>query len=244
MDHEAWVREMGGRDRAPERRAERPDAVTQIHEPGALPVAEGQPGRQQCWDRLPADTTATLLEKAGKVLTWWAYPEPNGHPRALVIGERGVCRIEPVIRGGVPEYRGERVRLEPGSLRQRSFDHRPPRVGRPKAPAAAAPPSPGTPVERLDLHPEARGILGQFPLEVQDFLQRPFLSGADRQVSADWYYDETHDGRRATLFLALCLYTERDLAVVEGTRTLARGARADQARWPAIECHRARLLPR
>ncbi|MFJ5807250.1 hypothetical protein OG906_29880 [Streptomyces sp. NBC_01426] len=244
MDHEAWLREMGGRDRAPQRPAVGPEGVTQIHEPGALPFEEEQPGRQQCWDRIPAATTATLLEKAGKVLTWWAYPEPNGHPRALVIGERGICRVAPVIRAGVPEYRGERVRLEPGSLRRRSFDHRPPKVGRPKTPAPAAPPPPGVPVERLDLAPEARGILGQFPLEVQDFLQRPFLSGADRQVSADWYYDETRDGRRATLFIALCLQTERALAVVEATRTLARGARVDQASWPAIECHQARLLPR
>lgn len=231
MDHDARRREGAGFDRA----------LTQIHEPGALPVDTAVPARHQYWEGLPGDVTARLLEKAGRTLTWWAGPDAEGRPSALVAGDRGLCRLRQDLRDGVPEFRGQRVRLEPGSLRSRTFDGKPSPDGR-----AAAPGAPGAPVLRLGLDARAQGVLGHFPLHVQDFLQRPFLTGrsADGGVTADWYYDETVETGRTVWFVAVCLSTEHTLTVAEGTRSLARGARPDRAEWQGIRCHEARLAPR
>ncbi len=228
MDQDAWRREDPGHARA----------VTQIHEPGALPVEAGIPARHEYWERLPEDVRARLLEKAGRTLTWWAGPDAHGRPSAVMAGDRGLCRVGQVLRDGVAEFRGQRVRVEPGSLRSRTFDGRPSADGR-----AAAPGRPGAPVLRLELGAQAQGVLGHFPLPVQDFLQRPFLAG-DTRVTADWYYDETEEPGRTTWFVAVVLSTEHTLAVAEGTRTLARGARPDQAEWHGIQCYQARLAAR
>ncbi len=258
---EAWRREFAGRDRMPERRrprrteqhaegrADRPEGTTQIHEPGPLPVDPGTPDRDGCWQRLPADVRAKTLEKAGTVLLWWARLTYDGAPFAVVVGDRGLCRVHPVeptgpTGGGAAagrgwEYRGERVRLEPGTLRTRSFDGRPAAAG-----GHLAPGRPGAPVERLVLDPpEAQDVLGHFPLDVQDFLQRPFLAG-NRSVTADWYYYEIVEQAHEDLFVTLCLSTDRHLTAIEARRILARGATPDRARWRGITCHQARLLPR
>ncbi|MEU2453062.1 hypothetical protein ABZ605_23650 [Streptomyces sp. NPDC012765] len=229
MDIDAWRREDPELTRA----------VTQIHEPGALPVDAGIPARHAYWELLPGDVRARLLEKAGRCLTWWAGPNAEGRPSAVVVGDRGLCRVGQVQQGeAAAEYRGQRARVEPGSLRSRTFDGRPVPEGR-----AVAPGLPGVPVLRLDLVPEAQGVLGHFPLPVQDFLQRPFVGG-DAAVTADWYYDETVEPERTTWFVVLVLSTGDALALAEGTRTLDRGARPDRAEWHGIQCHRARLIPR
>ncbi|WP_329388805.1 hypothetical protein OG625_34475 [Streptomyces sp. NBC_01351] len=246
VDHNARRREgLEGRKGRGGPRSEYDLAVTQIHEPGALPVDSEIPARHQYWELLPGDARARLLEKAGRTLTWWAGPDGHGRPAALVVGDRGLCRLRQEPRDGAPEFRGQRVRVEPGSLRSRSFDGGPSPDGR-----AAAPGVPGAPVLRLDLVAGAQGVIGHFPLPVQDFLQRPFLSGRSGggggggDVTADWYYDETVEEARTTWFVALCLSTENTLTVAEGTRTLARGARPDRAEWQGIQCHQARLTPR
>ncbi|WP_328761821.1 MULTISPECIES: hypothetical protein [unclassified Streptomyces] len=264
----AWEQEFAGRDRMPEHRdrlpeqrdrlpghgdrpavdrvdrSEHSEGVTQIHEPGSLPVDPRTPDRQRCWELLPADTRAKTTEKAGRSLVWWARLYSDGAPFAVVFGDRGLCRVEPVYRNGrAEEHRGERSRVEPGSLRTRSFDARSPRPGGP-ATATGGPGGPGALVERLVLDPpEAQGVLGHFPLDVQDFLQRPFL--ADRRtVRADWYYEETVETAHTTLFLMLCLSSDRHVTAVEARRTLDRGATPDRARWQALTCHQARLIPR
>lgn len=266
----AWEQEFAGRDRMPERRdrmperrdqmpGDRPPAdpvradrlpatrpehsggVTQIHEPGALPVDAGVPAREGCWELLPGDVRAKTLEKAGRSLVWWARVYDDGAPFAVVFGDRGLCRVQPVYRGGRAEgHRGERSRVEPGSLLTRSFDGRPAQAGG----GAAAPGRPGAPVERLVLDPpEAQGVLGHFPLDVQDFLQRPFL--ADRRtVTAEWYYEETIEPAHTGLFVLLCLSTDRHVTAIEARRTLDRGATPDRARWHSLTCHQARLTPR
>ncbi|MFE5539286.1 hypothetical protein [Streptomyces sp. NPDC056492] len=266
MDATAWEREFGGRDRMPGRREqlpaprdrmpgdrlpgdrlpagrdEDPGGVTQIHEPGALPVDPEFPLRDAAWEMLPQEVRAKTLEKAGRTLVWWARLYADRTPFALVLGERGLCRVEPVYRDGrAAEHRGERARVEPGSLVSRSFDGLPPKAG---GAGTAAPGLPGAPVERLVLDPpDAQGVLGHFPLGVQDFLQRPFL--ADRRtVTAEWYYEETVEPARTGLFVLLCLSTDRHVTAVEARRTLERGATPDRARWHALTCHRARLGPR
>ncbi|MFJ7589030.1 hypothetical protein ACIQZO_16945 [Streptomyces sp. NPDC097617] len=228
MDIDAWRREDPELTRA----------VTQIHEPGALPVDAAVPARHAYWELLPQDVRARLLEKAGRCLTWWAGPNCDGLPSAVVVGDRGLCRVGQVRADGAAEFRGQRARVEPGSLHSRSYDGRPAPDGR-----TAAPGLPGAPVLRLDLVPEAQGVLGHFPLPVQDFLQRPFV-GRDARVTADWYYDESVEPERTTWFVSLVLSGDRALALAEGTRTLDRGARPDQARWHGIQYHRARLAPR
>ncbi|MFD6972879.1 hypothetical protein [Streptomyces sp. NPDC059979] len=228
MDQDAWRREDPGHTRA----------VTQIHEPGALPVEAEIPARHAYWELLPEDVRTRLTEKAGRPLTWWAGPDADGRPSAVMVGDRGLCRVGQVLRDGVAEFRGQRVRVEPGSLRSRSFDGRPSPDGR-----AAAPGLPGAAVLRLELGTQAQGVLGHFPLPVQDFLQRPFLADGAR-VTADWYYDETVEPGQTTWFVAFVLSTDHVLASAEGTRTLARGARPDRAEWHGIRCHQARLAPR
>ncbi len=162
MDIAAWRREDPELTRA----------VTQIHEPGALPVDAGIPARHAYGELLPGDVRARLLEKAGRCLTWWAGPDAEGRPYAVVVGDRGLCRVGQVQQGEPAEYRGQRARVEPGSLRSRTFDGRSAPEGR-----AVAPGLPGAPGLRLDLVPEAQGVLGHSPLPVQDFLRRPFAGG-------------------------------------------------------------------
>ncbi|MFD0265594.1 hypothetical protein ACFVGY_03225 [Streptomyces sp. NPDC127106] len=252
---EAWRREFAGRDRLPARgpsqdrpaaRAEQPEGLTQIHEPGPLPVDPELPARDVCWERLPDDVRARTLEKAGTVLLWWAHLTEDGAPFAVVLGDRGLCRVRPRpaerLGGGSSapawEYRGERVRLEPGTLRSRSFGSGPAAAGS----GPAAPGRPGAPVERLVLDPaEAQDVLGHFPLDVQDFLQRPFLAG-NRAVRADWYYLETTEPEHTGLFLVMCLTDDRHVTAIEARRTLARGATPDRARWHDVTCHQARLV--
>ncbi|MGW6406388.1 hypothetical protein ACWF95_04425 [Streptomyces vinaceus] len=232
-------------DRPPAGRGEGSEGVTQIHEPGALPVDPESPDRMRAWQLLPDDVRAKTSEKAGRSLVWWARVYSDGVPFAVVFGDRGLCRVEPVYRDGrAAEHRGERARVEPGSLVTRSFDGRPRQAGGAAGAGAAAPGRPGAPVERLVLDPpEAQGVLGHFPLDVQDFLQRPFL--ADRRtVTAEWYYEETVEPGHTDLFVLLCLSTDRHVTAVEARRTLDRGATPDRARWHAITCHRARLTPR
>ncbi|MFI6144111.1 hypothetical protein [Streptomyces sp. NPDC051109] len=232
----------GRQDRPAAGRGEDPGGVTQIHEPGSLPVDPETPDRRRAWELLPDDVRAKTLEKAGRSLVWWARVYSDGAPFALVLGDRGLCRVQPVYRDGrAQEHRGERVRVEPGSLRTRSFDAGPPRAG---GGAPSAPGRPGAPVERLALDPpEAQGVLGHFPLDVQDFLQRPFL--ADRRtVTAEWYYEETVEPAHTGLFVLLCLSTDRHVTAIEASRTLEPGATPDRARWHALTCHQARLVPR
>ncbi|MFK0253873.1 hypothetical protein [Streptomyces sp. NPDC090445] len=262
---EAWRREFAARDRMPEprgadrlpgqrpqdgraaaraaARAEQPEGLTQIHEPGPLPVAPDLPDREVCWERLPADVRGKTLEKAGTVLLWWAHLTEDGDPFAVVLGDRGLCRVQPTPAAGrARDFRGERVRLEPGTLRSRPFGG-----GTAAAAAAGSPAAPGRPgarVERLRLDPaEAQDVLGHFPLDVQDFLQRPFLAG-NRSVRADWYYLESVEPDQTALFLVMCLTDDRHVTAVEARRTLAPGATPDRARWHGITCHQARLVPR
>ncbi|MEU8840156.1 hypothetical protein AB0D97_13635 [Streptomyces roseus] len=255
MDEKAWEREFAGRDRLPEHRDRMaagrlpagrdggPGGTTQIHEPGSLPVDPESPDRLRAWELLPDDVRARTLEKAGRSLVWWARIYADGAPFAVVFGDRGLCRVEPVYRGGrAEEHRGERVRVESGSLLTRSFDARLPRAGGGGSPAA--PGLPGATVERLVLDPpEARGVLGHFPLDVQDFLQRPFLAGR-QAVKAEWYYEETVEPARTGLFVLLCLSTDRHVTAVEARRTLERGATPDRAHWHELTCHQARLVAR
>ncbi|MET9881867.1 hypothetical protein ABZZ20_01660 [Streptomyces sp. NPDC006430] len=228
-------------DGLPAARPEQPGGVTQIHEPGALPVDPEVPDRERCWSLLPADVRSRTLEKAGTVLVWWARLTPDGRPFAVLLGDRGLCRVDPAPRGAELGYRGERTRVEPGSLRHRSFDGGSPKPGTSTGPGPG--PS-GVRVERLVLDPpEAQGVIGHFPLDVQDFLQRPFLAGG-RNVTADWYYYETAETRHTALFVTLVLSTDRHVTAIEADRTLDRGATPDRARWHSIRCHQARFLPR
>ncbi|MFE2547027.1 hypothetical protein ACFXGI_00450 [Streptomyces sp. NPDC059355] len=229
-------------DRLPAGRGEGPGGVTQIHEPGALPVDPESPDRMRAWELLPDDVRAKTREKAGRSLVWWARVYSDGAPFAVVFGDRGLCRVQPTYRDGrAQEHRGERLRVEPGSLVSRSFDGRPAQAG---GAGAAAPGRPGAPVERLVLDPpEAQGVLGHFPLDVQDFLQRPFLAGR-RTVTAEWYYEETVQPRHSDLFVLLCLSTDRHVTAIEARRSLDLGATPDRARWHTLTCHQARLSPR
>ncbi|MEU6668459.1 hypothetical protein [Streptomyces sp. NPDC046727] len=218
--------------------------VPQIHRPGGFEVDASIPSRQQCWDMLEPSVREKLTHKAGGVWEWWARLDHEGHPRAFVFGPRGLCQVGRVVRSGRPAFQGERLRLEPGSVRRQSFGT----TGSGKTPSAASgssgrAPAGGTPqppppaVRPLNLVPAAVGVLGNFPADVQEFLQRPFLSD-DHGLVADWYYEESRELTHQKVFAVFCLSAERHVTVAAGTRTLPRGRPPHEARWD-VECYGA-----
>ncbi|MGW2459695.1 hypothetical protein HKX69_30465 [Streptomyces argyrophyllae] len=249
----------GGRDRVPSplreehaamelRRAEQAHTesagmVPGIHRPGGFEVDASVPSRQQCWDMLEPGLREKLAHKAGGVWEWWARPDHEGHPQAFVFGPRGLCQVGRVVRDGRTVFQGERLRVEPGSVRRRSFavtgaGRRPSTATEPWGGAAATRAAqPSAAVRPLDLAPAAAGVLGNFPPEVQEFVQRPFLSD-DHGLVADWYYEETLELTHRKVFVVFCLSAERHVTVAAGTRTLPRGRPPHQARWD-VECYEA-----
>ncbi|MET8767123.1 hypothetical protein [Streptomyces sp. NPDC004658] len=218
--------------------------VPQIHRPGGFEVDASIPNRQQCWDMLEPAVREKLAHKAGGVWEWWARLDHESHPKAFVFGPRGLCQVGCVVRDGRPVFQGERLRVEPGSVRRRSFAVTGPgrkspaatgASGRTQAARAAQPPSAA--VRPLNLHPAAVGVLGNFPAEVQEFLQRPFLSD-DHGLVADWYYEETLELTHQKVFAVFCLSAERHVTVAAGTRTVPRGSAPHQAHWD-VECYEA-----
>jgi hypothetical protein len=218
--------------------------VPQIHRPGGFEVDASVPNRQQCWDMLEPSVREKLTHKAGGVWEWWARLDHEGHPRAFAFGPRGLCHVGRVVRDGRPVFQGERLRLEPGSVRRHSFrttgtGKNPPGTAGASGPApAVGAPRAASPAARpLNLAPAAVGILGNFPADVQGFLQRPFLSD-DHGLVADWYYEECLELTHQEVFALFCLSAERQVTLAAGTRTLPRGGAPHQARWD-VECYQA-----
>ncbi|MFF8730637.1 hypothetical protein ACF073_29780 [Streptomyces sp. NPDC015171] len=212
-------------------------AAPQIHRPGGFEVDASIPSRQQCWDMLEPSVREKLVHKAGGVWEWWARLDHEGRPMAFVLGPRGLCQVGSAVRDGRPVFQGERLKLEPGSVHRQSFStasaEPKPSAGvgaSGRSPADGPPRSPSGTVRPLDLEPAAVGVLGNFPAQVQEFLQRPFLP-ADHGLVADWYYEETVALTHRKVFVVFCLSAERHVTLAAGTRTLPRGRPAHQARW-------------
>ncbi|QIB43011.1 hypothetical protein [Streptomyces aureoverticillatus] len=233
------------------------DIVPPIHEPGGFPVDSSVPDRQQCWDMLGAGVRDRLLAKAGTVVEWWARLDHDRRPRATVFGSHGLCQATSVIRNGKRVYLVERLQLEPGAMTRQSFGgasaksrpsfadrvlRRTPPESRPRPPLPGAqprlpgaqPPRPST--HPLDLDDDTLGILGNFPADVQEFLQRPFLRD-DRRVVADWYYYETVEFAHQRVFVVFCLSADRHVTVASATRILPRGRSLQRAQWEIECCH-------
>ncbi|MFD9886089.1 hypothetical protein ACFWZT_32050 [Streptomyces alboflavus] len=233
----------GGNSLVP-RRPEPLEVVPSLHEPGGFPVDDSFPDRQACWDMLGAGVKDRLRAKAGTVVEWWARVDHEGRVRATVFGTDGLCRATPVVRNGKWVYLVERLRLEPGAMRRQSFDGAAPESRAPgwsrvlRRPAADShreqQPSSAVVARPLSLDDETRGVLGNFPVEVQEFLQRPFVRD-DRRVFPDWYYDETVEFAHQRVFVVFCLSADRHVTVASGTRILPRGRSLDRAQWD-IEC--------
>ncbi|MEW2286795.1 hypothetical protein [Streptomyces sp. NPDC047841] len=230
--------------RAEQAHTEPAGVVPPVHRPGGFEVDASVPSRQQCWDMLEPGVREKLAHKAGGVWEWWARLDDEGHPKAFVFGPRGLCQVGSVVRDGRTVFQGERLRVEPGAVRRRSFavtgpGKRPSTAtgqwGRAAATRAAQPPAPA--VLPLNLATAALGVLGNFPAEVQEFVQRPFLSDGHGLV-ADWYYDETLELTHRKVFVVFCLSAQRHVTVAAGTRTLPRGRPPHQARWD-VECYEA-----
>ncbi|GAB2891541.1 hypothetical protein GCM10022245_28390 [Streptomyces mayteni] len=183
-----------------------------------------------------------LREMAGTVLEWWARLEDgdDGRPTAYVFGPNGLCKATPTTRNGKPAYLVERLRLDAGAIRQQSFSTAAPpirsravsRMFR-RAPTAAPPRTES--VHPLNLSAHTLAVLGNFPVEVQDFLQRPFLRD-DRRVVADFYYAESVEFASQRVFALFCLSADRNVTLATGTRILPRGKPLDRAQWQ-IECY-------
>lgn len=96
---------------------------------------------------------ARLQEKAGTVLEWWARLDHAGNPRAVVLGPLGLCKANPVSRNGKRAYLVERLQLEPGALRRRSFDGSRTPPGLPAPPTPRYGPPPRRPLSRSPARP-------------------------------------------------------------------------------------------
>ncbi|MEU7582370.1 hypothetical protein AB0B50_32845 [Streptomyces sp. NPDC041068] len=239
--------------------------MAQLQEPGGFPVDPAAPDRQQCWDMLGENVRSRLAAKAGRVLQWWARLEGDTRPKVIVFGELGLCTATPLVEDGTRVYRIDRLPLEPGSLRHRRFEAPRAaergdgpaergggsavarvfgRRGRNTTPPAATTtpttpiPAPGTGLvpTPLNLPDEAQGILGNFPPEVQRYLQNPFLAN-DHRVVADWYYHEQLDVAHSRILFLYALSADRNITVAAATRTLARGRPQSYATWQAEAYH-------
>ena len=101
---------------------------------GHLPLRQG-PLRADWWDRLPDSVAARMEELAGEPIEWWARQSsqarvgrssPRERPRAVLIGDIGVCFAEPRIDSQQrPVYTIDCYRLDPGSHRRAEVDSRP-----------------------------------------------------------------------------------------------------------------------
>ncbi|WP_424642571.1 hypothetical protein [Embleya sp. AB8] len=189
---------------------------------------------------------ARLEERAGYLLEWWAWLDPDGRPAAVVFGPRGLCRAASVISNGRRVYLVERLRLDPATPARRTFDRtaptdRPRTVARllRRTPSTDGPTPPPAHPPPLDLHDEDRRILGNFPTDVRDFLQRPFLPD-DRAVTADWYHEETVELTQRRLIVLFCLTADHNVTLASATRTGSRARSAGHARW-TIQCYHARI---
>ncbi|RMI37127.1 hypothetical protein, partial [Streptomyces triticirhizae] len=217
-----------------------------IHQPGGFPTGDSAPNRSRCWDMLGPRTRERLAEKAGTVLAWWARLDPGEErPTAIAFGPLGLCRATPTTRHGRPVYLVERLRLDAGALVNETFTvdgsaRRSRGVARFRRHAPDAPPPPVRPPTTLDLHPQQLGVLGNYPAGVQEFLQRPFLRD-DRNVAADYYYEESRDFTGQRLYTVFCLSADRTVTLAAGTRTLPRGRPEERAKWE-IECYRVPVL--
>ncbi|MFD5320686.1 hypothetical protein [Streptomyces sp. NPDC127098] len=182
---------------------------------------------------------------AGTVLEWWARLEEggDGRPTAFVFGTDGLCKASPMPRNGKRVYLVERLKLDARTMRRQSFStaatkthsRAVSRIFRRTSPADV-PPQPRTEsAHPLSIHTYHLGVLGNFPADVQDFLQRPFLRD-DRRVVADHYYEDSVEFASQRLFALFCLSADRNVTLATGTRILPRGKPLDHAQWQ-IECY-------
>lgn len=185
---------------------------------------------------LGPDVQARLQAKAGTFLQWWARLDHTGHPRAVVLGPNGLCKATPVSRDGKRTHVVEQLPLEPRAMRRQSFDSSRTRPG----PAPRTPGGGGSPAPAVDLGltPDVRDVLGNFPADVQDFLQRPFLFGDSHGVVADWDYQETTEFSHRQLSVLFALSADRNVTFASGVRILPRGRSPHHAHWE-VECYHA-----
>ncbi|MEV5979198.1 hypothetical protein [Streptomyces sp. NPDC052114] len=226
------------------------DPVAQTQEPGGFPVDPKAPDRQRCWDMLGENVRARLTAQSGGILQWWARLEAGSdRPKVIAFGERGLCTATPMVEDGRRVYRIDRLPLEPGSMRQRRFaspggaagrggSSAVARVFRRRTPEASDGPAPGTALipTPLNLPDEAQGVLGNFPADVQTFLQSPFLAN-DHRVVADWYYHEELDVTHSRILFLYALSADRNVTVAAATRTLPRGRPQSHATWQTAAYH-------
>ncbi|WP_258562995.1 hypothetical protein [Streptomyces phytophilus] len=189
---------------------------------------------------LGPDVRARLQAQAGGILEWWARLDHTGRPRAVVLGPNALCKADPVSRGGRTDHDITRVLLEARAMRRKSFGSSPTPPAPPAAARSAAPP---LPTVDLGLTPETRDVLGNFPADVQDFLQRPFLYGDSRGVVADWDYQEAVEFSHRELSVLFVLSADRNVTFASGVRTLSRGGSPQDAHWE-VECYHAPLRGR
>jgi hypothetical protein len=211
------------------------EAIPTAHEARPLAFSWDARLRQHCWDGLEEKVRARLLENAGNIIAWWAFDEPEGRPSAIVFGERELCFATPHFADDRSVYLISGYLLDSASARRRHVEHMPgPAVERVRHSAAH-----GTRLVDIGLPDDARAVLGNLPLQVQDALQGPFAAG-QRVEDCRWYYEG--DERHLSVFIVF-LAGSSTVTLATGTKVIPQGHTDATAHWQLV-CHQATVIGR
>lgn len=191
------------------------------------------PLREASWHALNPTVQTKLLNGAGRVLEWFAQPDPtDGRPRAWLLGTETLATAEPCrAPDGRRVYNVQFLRLDPHTFRTKHIDHHPGRTSRLLARRRLLP---GEAAPIRGLRADTAGTLGNLPSEVQELIQAPFLNGLGLIRNAA-YYEGTDDRLSpVVLILADCNH----ITAAFGTRTIPAGHTEATAHW-SLTCVRA-----
>jgi hypothetical protein len=209
------------------------------------------PGRDDCWHRLGRSLRDRVMERAGRVLDWWATVDGEGRTYAVVLGDQALVSALPTVNAnGAPAHRLLATSLDPGSFRFKAVSTDVsgiPAAGRqvmvPAEPVPARlraggpkPKAEGGPL----LDEPLRALLGTLPAEAQRLLLSPFAdSGADLR-GGRYYCRDERDGT-VELFAACYLLDRTRLTFASGTRTSPPGTAEEAGAW-RLTCRSAAIV--
>jgi hypothetical protein len=204
-----------------------------------------------------------ITSTAGEIIEWWAgSAAAESRPKAVVVGRNAVVFADPRYNTEHrPVYVLASCELDPGSIREGTVEHRPPRDARGgrrgrKSGAATADGAVEDPVTTRTatagpatsnpaavnaikgLSDSARGILGNLPPQVQELLQAPFLS--DQVLRCEWHYEGSAD--RLNMF-GIVLAGAKHVTLAAGTKLIPVGHTDASAHW-SLRCYRAAVVRR